>query len=100
MGPYATRAEAERALETAAQRTEAWDEDPKWKDELSEADSSPAPLVGVLGGTGDQGRGLAPALGRSAGGAGRHRLPGAAGQEAAAALTAELALAPATQSPG
>jgi hypothetical protein len=27
MGPYATRAEAERALETARARTEAWDAD-------------------------------------------------------------------------
>lgn len=27
MGPYATREEAARALETAAQRSEAWDEE-------------------------------------------------------------------------
>ncbi|GII98085.1 hypothetical protein Slu03_04630 [Sediminihabitans luteus] len=27
MGPYATRAEAEKALETADKRTSAWDED-------------------------------------------------------------------------
>ena len=33
MGPYATRHEAERALELAAQRTEAWDEDPRWNDD-------------------------------------------------------------------
>ncbi len=33
MGPYATRAEAERPVETAAERTEAWDEDPRWKDD-------------------------------------------------------------------
>jgi hypothetical protein len=31
LGPYATREEAERALETARERSEAWDEDPKWK---------------------------------------------------------------------
>jgi hypothetical protein len=33
MGPYATREEAERALATAAERTEAWDNDPRWSDE-------------------------------------------------------------------
>jgi hypothetical protein len=33
LGPYATRAEAERALETARSRTEAWDrEDAEWED--------------------------------------------------------------------
>ncbi|MFP5335778.1 MAG: SPOR domain-containing protein [Actinomycetes bacterium] len=33
LGPYATRAEAERALETARQRTETWDEeDRRWND--------------------------------------------------------------------
>ena len=33
MGPYATRAEAERALETAATRNEAWEEaDEEWQD--------------------------------------------------------------------
>jgi len=33
LGPYATRAEAERALQTAAERNEAWDEDPRWRDD-------------------------------------------------------------------
>lgn len=33
LGPYATEAEAARALETAAERTEAWDRDPDWNDE-------------------------------------------------------------------
>lgn len=33
MGPYATREEAARALETAAERTEAWDEeDRRWEE--------------------------------------------------------------------
>lgn len=32
MGPYASRRDAERALESAAQRTEAWDNDPRWND--------------------------------------------------------------------
>lgn len=33
LGPYATREEAERALETARQRTEAWDEeDRRWRE--------------------------------------------------------------------
>ena len=32
MGPYATRGEAEKALESAHARTEAWDEDDeRWK---------------------------------------------------------------------
>ncbi len=32
MGPYATRAEAEQALDTAAARNEAWDdEDDRWR---------------------------------------------------------------------
>ena len=33
LGPYATRDEAERALQTAAERNETWDEDPRWKDD-------------------------------------------------------------------
>ncbi len=34
LGPYRTRAEAERALQTAAERTEQWDrEDRKWEDD-------------------------------------------------------------------
>jgi hypothetical protein len=37
MGPYASRIEAERALETAAERTEAWDNDPTWNDDADEA---------------------------------------------------------------
>lgn len=36
LGPYATEAEASRALETAAERTEAWDRDSKWDDEQLE----------------------------------------------------------------
>ena len=33
LGPYATRAEAERALQTAEERNEAWDNDPAWNDD-------------------------------------------------------------------
>lgn len=36
LGPYATEAEASRALEKAAERTEAWDEDPAWNDEVED----------------------------------------------------------------
>jgi HEPN domain-containing protein len=35
LGPYATREEAERALETAQRRNIAWDDDPRWNDERS-----------------------------------------------------------------
>jgi hypothetical protein len=33
LGPYATRAEAERAIDTVADRNRAWDEDPRWNDD-------------------------------------------------------------------
>ena len=33
LGPYDSPEEAARALEGAAERTEAWDEDPRWKDD-------------------------------------------------------------------
>lgn len=33
LGPYDTREEAERALETAEQRNEDWDNDPDWNDD-------------------------------------------------------------------
>jgi hypothetical protein len=36
LGPYATEAEAARALEKAAQRTEEWDNDPIWNDDVVE----------------------------------------------------------------
>ena len=32
LGPYATKEEATRALETAEERNEEWDNDPKWSD--------------------------------------------------------------------
>ena len=41
LGPYPTEAEAARALETAEERNEAWDNDPAWNDE-DEADAPPA----------------------------------------------------------
>lgn len=33
LGPYPTEAEAAHALQTAEERTEAWDNDPKWNDD-------------------------------------------------------------------
>jgi hypothetical protein len=36
LGPYESEAEAARALEKAAERTEAWDEDPVWNDDVEE----------------------------------------------------------------
>lgn len=33
LGPYATRGEAEQALQKVAERNEDWDSDPKWKDD-------------------------------------------------------------------
>lgn len=33
LGPFATREEAARALETVEKRNEAWDDDPDWADE-------------------------------------------------------------------
>jgi len=32
LGPFATRSEAEHALDKVAERNEAWDNDDKWKD--------------------------------------------------------------------
>lgn len=36
LGPYPTEAEAARALEKAAERTEAWDHDPAWNDDAED----------------------------------------------------------------
>jgi len=33
LGPFATEAEASRALEKAAERNEDWDNDPNWNDD-------------------------------------------------------------------
>ncbi|MGH8916452.1 MAG: SPOR domain-containing protein [Acidimicrobiia bacterium] len=33
IGPFATREEASRALETVERRNEAWEKDPEWSDE-------------------------------------------------------------------
>ncbi len=33
MGPYASREEAERAIQSAATRTHEWDHDPRWNDD-------------------------------------------------------------------
>jgi hypothetical protein len=32
MGPYPTQRDAELALQTAAERNEKWDNDPRWQD--------------------------------------------------------------------
>ena len=34
LGPYATREEAERALQRVEERNEAYDNDPRWNDDL------------------------------------------------------------------
>lgn len=36
LGPYDSESEAARALEKAAERTEEWDNDPRWNDEVHE----------------------------------------------------------------
>lgn len=36
LGPYETEEEAARALEEAAERTKAWDEDPRWNDDVAD----------------------------------------------------------------
>ena len=45
LGPYDTAAEASLALETAAERTKSWDNDPEWNDE-TKPDSDPSPSGG------------------------------------------------------
>ncbi|MFD7512291.1 hypothetical protein ACFV5N_23550 [Streptomyces sp. NPDC059853] len=48
LGPYATREEAARAIETARERDENWRSDPRWRDrepeppEEDDADSPPS----------------------------------------------------------
>ncbi|TYL45070.1 hypothetical protein FXB39_20025 [Nocardioides sp. BGMRC 2183] len=41
LGPYDTEAEASRALEIAAERTAEWENDPKWNDDVDQADEGP-----------------------------------------------------------
>jgi hypothetical protein len=36
LGPYATEAEASRALDRVEERNEEWDNDPAWNDEVQE----------------------------------------------------------------
>jgi hypothetical protein len=36
LGPYQTREEAEHALEKVQERNEAWDNDPRWNDDLED----------------------------------------------------------------
>lgn len=36
LGPYASQEQADQALETAAQRSQSWDEDPQWNDEAEQ----------------------------------------------------------------
>jgi hypothetical protein len=38
LGPYATRAEAEHALDKVEERNEEWEHDPKWNDNADEDD--------------------------------------------------------------
>ncbi|MDX3075355.1 hypothetical protein ACIP98_20445 [Streptomyces sp. NPDC088354] len=38
MGPYPSRADAERAMETAAERNLQWENDPRWKDQPREGE--------------------------------------------------------------
>lgn len=38
LGPYATRAEAERAIETVSERNRTWDNDPRWNDDAPSGD--------------------------------------------------------------
>lgn len=33
LGPFATKAEAESALQRVEERNQAWDEDPRWRDD-------------------------------------------------------------------
>ncbi len=33
LGPYGSRQEAESAIASAAEKTESWDNDPKWNDD-------------------------------------------------------------------
>jgi hypothetical protein len=40
LGPYQSREEAERALETAAERNRDWRTDPKWNDDDPSQDQS------------------------------------------------------------
>lgn len=39
LGPYDTREEAERALQIAHERTEAWDHDPRWNDDPDQSEN-------------------------------------------------------------
>lgn len=36
LGPYPSRAEAEGALATVAERNEEWDNDPRWNDDVDQ----------------------------------------------------------------
>jgi hypothetical protein len=38
LGPYATRQEAEHAIETVSERNRAWDDDPRWTDDPAAGD--------------------------------------------------------------
>ncbi|MDF9812817.1 hypothetical protein [Streptomyces sp. SPB162] len=42
-GPYADRADAERAMQTAADRNLAWETDPRWHDKGAGEDDEPSP---------------------------------------------------------
>ncbi|MDT3398744.1 hypothetical protein RKE29_19185 [Streptomyces sp. B1866] len=56
MGPYASRAEAERAMETAAERNARWEHDPRWHDGAAAGEEGEGSGGGGTGG-GDSGGG-------------------------------------------
>jgi hypothetical protein len=41
LGPYASRAEAEHALETARERNQQWESDPQWNDRNNSGPPAP-----------------------------------------------------------
>jgi hypothetical protein len=43
LGPYASEAEASRALDKVAERNEAWDNDPNWNDDADESGDAVTP---------------------------------------------------------
>ena len=49
LGPYGTEQEAAHALETARERTEAWDNDPDWNDDAARPDDDGTTSAGPTG---------------------------------------------------
>jgi hypothetical protein len=42
LGPYATREEAQHAIETVSERNREWDNDPRWNDDAPSRDRGPS----------------------------------------------------------